>query len=305
MPGFAETWHTTFQPFRKKLEQNGLTGRVHGAEHPKPIEKKERARLMNEVIAEARVWYQNNRPDLDPQTLEAVLLSVPPTIFEKALAVMTEIKKYASPEEALVLFGHSQGAMTQAYVALLWPEYFRNTHGQTHMLFLSNPAGLTGREGFSKKALEASRDVRKTKVNGVAELFGVSFRVAEIMTRDIFTTLRAVASRPLNKAVRNAAGGWLAYLARHFVFGPRIIKEAHDMANTDLIPVLEIIAGNGFLVTVMYDENDPLFPAETIEKRLSGHPSIQLRITERGGHFHPLTKAGESADIVTDAIYGA
>lgn len=297
MPGFGETGKGTLKRFNRALEDGGLDGRVHPLEHPPHLHRETLEVELEKAKAFARVWYAEHRPDVAPEELEAILASIPPTIFEKALAVIAELERSATPNAPLVLVGHSQGAMVQAVVAALRPDLVPNWEEDASALIVMNPAGLSGREGFSSRALRASGKVKEANKQALADAALVPYRIGEIMVRNAVSTFRAFIKHIGNPAMRSAFNGWDKHIFKNFL-GTRIEDEAHDMANTDLLPFLELVAGNGVRVAVVYDEDDALFPAGTVGKRLNKHPTIELHPTTGGGHFHPITKPDEAADIV-------
>lgn len=297
MPGFGETGKGTLKHFSRALEGGSRDGRVHPLEHPPLMRRETLEAELEKAKVFARAWYREHRRDVAPERLEAILASIPPTIFEKALAVIAELERSATPDEPLVLVGHSQGAMVQAVVATLRPDLTPNWDEDRSALIVMNPAGLTGREGFSSRALRASGKVKEANKQLLADSIGVPYRIGEIMVRNTVSTFRAFIRNINNPAMRSALNGWDKHIFKNFI-GTRIEDEAHDMANTDILPFLELVAGNGVRVAVVYDEDDALFPADVIGRRLNKHPAIELHPTTGGGHFHPVTKPDEAAKIV-------
>lgn len=293
-PGFGETGKT-FRTFQKELNHIGYT--VVVAEHPRPKKRTEVLADIEDAKVFAREWYSTNRADIDPDRLEALLASIPPTLYEEALTLIHQIVESGVGNAPKKVAGHSQGAPASTFAAFLRPDLFISPEGNSTLL-LMNPAGLTGKKEIKRsKELEASGKIMESRALQGVEVFGDVSRAFGIIARDVLITMGALMTRGNNPEVRDAFWGWLKHVGRHeALLSMRIIQEAHDMANTDILPFLEVVQGNGVTVTVMHDENDHLFRSQIIKKRVSD-TSISLRTTSKGGHFMPLVRPREAAQI--------
>ncbi len=302
-PGFGETGKT-FKTLQKELNHVGYS--VVVAEHPRPKKRTEVLADIEEAKVFARAWYTTNRPDITSNRLEALLASIPPTLYEEALTLIQCIIESGVGSAPKKVAGHSQGAPASTFAAFLRPDLFSSPEGSSTLL-LMNPAGLTGKMELKRsKELRASGKVLESRLMSGVEMFGDISRALGIIARDLVITVGALMTRGNNPEVRDAFWGWLKHVGRHeAVLSMRIVEEAHDMANTDILPFLEIIQGNGVSITISTDEDDHLFRSRIIKKRVSKTPSISLHTTSKGGHFMPLVRPREAAQIAHSVFSGA
>lgn len=306
VPGFAED-ASSFEKFANDLSHNNHN--VFVTEHPRGKDERQQAReRIDATIDQAREWYKQNRPDIDPVHLEALFASLPQSLLEEAMFFIRIIEEEVKTtrKEPVEVVGHSQGAFTVVLAAFLRPDLFPNQENAQSTLLLMNPAGFTGREGIAEsKALQAIGKVKESKEAKAREMVDDSWRTLKIMVdysisqiaSFIFRGNTKEAFKQMNEADKKAAG----YVARNFLNG-RIFQEGSDIANTDIVPFLEVVHGNGVRLAVMSDEKDSLFRSEKIEKRVSGLDYIELYKTDGEGHFLPVRAAKKASDKTHDIL---
>lgn len=302
-PGFKEA-ADTFDAFSESLSERGHN--VYTLHEPRQLSDRERNALLHEVLTRARAWYAEHRPEVDEETLERLFLSIPPTIFDGAIQLIYTIEGAVRDGGVpITVVAHSRGALETAVAAMLRPDLFPSVAPNKSLIILMNPAGMTGKEGVQESiAVAASKNIRDQKMARVQATLGEKAsnigRVTEIVTKCLFSTVWSYikAPRDAKKPMGQALTGALEML---FTKPQRSMKEAHDMANTDIFEFLRFLyAVHGIRIAVIYDEHDRLFNAEIIEARLEEHDYIEAYSTEDGTHFAPITKPKEIATIVND-----
>ena len=206
------------------------------------------------------------------ETLEAVLNTIPLGQFKKALYAMQFLESSAdAPVEPITkVVAHSQGGVVGPLCALLWPEYFKDTH-----FVLMNPAGWSASpEKGEQLFVAASERVKKSRLEILKNAFA-----------ETPSFVRYYASLIASGNVRALLNSLFDGFASGRMF--QRLDEARELLHYDAVPLLQLLAHTGSKITVAYGEKDALFLKKNFKRRLQKTPDIEGREVS-GGHFEIL-----------------
>jgi len=241
------------------------------------------------------------RGEVSQEELDVLLDKITPTIYAEARSVIQFLEDggVVSKNASVDIVGYSQGGPAVVFAAVLRPDLFRNSEEEQSTIVLLNSAGLTGKREFGEKhpTVGASKKVAEDRESKIDDKEGRVKRHIEIVVGYLGALLREGVSKPgMQKALLDGIGHVFAQ------FGGRVHREAHEMANTDLVPFINfLVRSNELRVVVVYDEQDTAFSPKVIESRKEAGDfdgGVEFYKTNDGGHFDPIhNPTAVAADI--------
>lgn len=286
-PGFGESGDGVLRYFGRALAGLGYDPIMH--EHAPIGKKKELKEKLEAAKVKAR---ELNGGRVDEERFEAILESIPLSLFREAEAFIRLAEEHINSNRPLNAVGHSQGGLYLVVAAVLRPDLFKK-------LVLINPAGFTrGPEsGLRAKAIESSEHVKEDRDRKAEKTFGGNYRrTLALMTRYVKALRSEInAKREIKKTALKD------YFKYSWSRGIHALREGFDMANTDIVPYLEILQHNfGVDIAIIYDDSDDIFPKDTFVGHIpEGVESLE---TEGEGHFGPPKKPKEFARHVDQLL---
>lgn len=269
-------------------------------------EKKEALKAaLEQAKRDARTIYyrkQIESGEVDLHELNALLDRIPLTLFAKArgLIALMENPQVTVKNEPLTVGGYSQGGPAAVIAATLRPDLFPSRDDEQSTLVLINPAGITGKRESASKFTEASKRVSEDRKATLGEKFGNLGRTA----RTQWGYLSGIVVEALTKPhMGGAFKDSLRYVGAHVLSG-EVDREAHDMANTDMVPFINFLS-HRMRIIVIYDENDSVFPAKVIDKRRQSgdfEEGVEFHKTSGMGHFGPVHNPEETAEVINGIL---
>ncbi|MEK7613906.1 MAG: alpha/beta hydrolase [Patescibacteria group bacterium] len=287
------------QDFAKELEAQGHN--VYSFNHPSYAKTSEEFEVLYEAFETnktfAREWYAIHRPEVPKERIEALLASIPLTLFEEAYSVIRALEDDIQPgkKQPITAIGHSLAGQTLTFAAFLRPDLFsQNTQEQSLLIFI-NPAGVVGgREDIApSKSLMASgkiAEAKKLEAKEKLENFGMGMKMfLQLTISELASLAKSIFNKEERSRMNDVDRGTFQHLVQNLP-QLRFLREVHDNASVDILPFLEVIHGNGVSVVFINDEQDSLFPAKAVQKRLQKYDFIEQHSITSGGHYAPVQK---------------
>lgn len=274
---------------------------------PRKEKKEDLEAALEQAKSDARTIYyrkQIESGEVDLHELNALLERIPLTLFAKArgLIALIEDPHVTVKNEPLKVGGYSQGGPAAIVAAVLRPDLFPSRDEERSTLVLINPAGITGKRESESRAVRAAEKVRDDRKTTLAEKFGNLGRTA----RTQWGYLSGIVVEALTKPhMGGALKDSLQYVGAHTLSG-EVDREAHDMANTDMVPFINFLSRRMRLI-VIYDEDDRTFPAKTIDERRESDDfegNVEFYKTSGMGHFGPIHNSKKMSETVMAALQG-